>query len=207
MFAYALTIFTGAFLLFQVQPLIGKYILPWFGGSPGVWTTCMLFFQTAARRIRVCPFLHQVAEAEIPGGTAPRAACPGAGAAPDHAGRQLETAGGRRSDVAYPGAAHRQLGAALFCALGHRAIDAAVVQPDQSRPLALPALRPVERRLVAGLAQLSVFFRASPLAPCPGQPMVGRPRPLRAGLRLLRLAATPARRSGCASRCRRRRGN
>jgi hypothetical protein len=45
MFAFALTIFTGAFLLFQVQPLIGKYILPWFGGSPGVWTTCMLFFQ------------------------------------------------------------------------------------------------------------------------------------------------------------------
>jgi spermidine synthase len=43
--SFALTIFTGAFLLFQVQPLIGKYILPWFGGSPGVWTTCMLFFQ------------------------------------------------------------------------------------------------------------------------------------------------------------------
>jgi len=45
MLAFALTIFAGAFLLFQVQPLIGKYILPWFGGSPGVWTTCMLFFQ------------------------------------------------------------------------------------------------------------------------------------------------------------------
>src|SRR5438552_7352815 len=45
MFPYALTIFLGAFLLFQVQPLIGKYILPWFGGSPAVWTTCMLFFQ------------------------------------------------------------------------------------------------------------------------------------------------------------------
>ncbi|PWU19237.1 MAG: ferrichrome ABC transporter permease, partial [Verrucomicrobia bacterium] len=42
---YALTIFLGAFLLFQVQPLIGKFILPWFGGGPGVWTTCMLFFQ------------------------------------------------------------------------------------------------------------------------------------------------------------------
>ena len=42
---YALTIFTGAFLLFLVQPLIGKYILPWFGGAPAVWTTCMLFFQ------------------------------------------------------------------------------------------------------------------------------------------------------------------
>jgi hypothetical protein len=42
---YATTIFTSAFLLFQVQPLIGKYILPWFGGSPAVWTTCMLVFQ------------------------------------------------------------------------------------------------------------------------------------------------------------------
>jgi SAM-dependent methyltransferase len=43
---YALTIFLSAFLLFQVQPLIGKYILPWFGGGPAIWTTCMLFFQT-----------------------------------------------------------------------------------------------------------------------------------------------------------------
>ena len=45
MLRYALTIFLSAFLLFQVQPLIGKYILPWFGGTPSVWTTCMLFFQ------------------------------------------------------------------------------------------------------------------------------------------------------------------
>ena len=43
--SFAVAIFTGAFLLFLVQPLIGKYILPWFGGSPGVWTTCLLFFQ------------------------------------------------------------------------------------------------------------------------------------------------------------------
>ena len=35
----------GAFLLFQVQPLISKAILPWFGGATAVWTTCMLFFQ------------------------------------------------------------------------------------------------------------------------------------------------------------------
>ncbi|MEI7903047.1 MAG: hypothetical protein WCK89_22640, partial [bacterium] len=42
---FALTIFAGAFLLFQVQPLIGKYILPWFGGGPGIWTICLLFFQ------------------------------------------------------------------------------------------------------------------------------------------------------------------
>ncbi len=41
----AATIFLGAFLLFQVQPVISKMILPWFGGSPAVWTTCLLFFQ------------------------------------------------------------------------------------------------------------------------------------------------------------------
>jgi hypothetical protein len=45
--AYAVTIFTSAFLLFQVQPLISKFILPWFGGSPAVWTAAMLFFQVA----------------------------------------------------------------------------------------------------------------------------------------------------------------
>jgi len=45
MAVYALATFAGAFLLFQVQPLMGKYLLPWFGGSPGVWTACLLFFQ------------------------------------------------------------------------------------------------------------------------------------------------------------------
>jgi predicted membrane-bound spermidine synthase len=42
---FSLLSLLSAFLLFQVQPVISKYILPWFGGSPGVWTTCMLFFQ------------------------------------------------------------------------------------------------------------------------------------------------------------------
>ena len=37
--------FTGAFLLFLGQPLVGKYVLPWYGGGPGVWTACLLFFQ------------------------------------------------------------------------------------------------------------------------------------------------------------------
>lgn len=42
---FPLTIFLSAFLLFLVQPMIGRYILPWFGGGPAVWTTCLLFFQ------------------------------------------------------------------------------------------------------------------------------------------------------------------
>ena len=70
MILYAATIFLSAFLLFQVQPLIAKIILPWFGGSAAVWTVCMLFFQVlllagylyshayARMRIAVLRYLH-----------------------------------------------------------------------------------------------------------------------------------------------------
>jgi hypothetical protein len=47
MAVYAATIFVSAFILFLVQPLMAKQILPWFGGSAAVWTTCMVFFQVA----------------------------------------------------------------------------------------------------------------------------------------------------------------
>src|ERR687897_2776853 len=43
---YAATIFLSSFLLFLVQPIIAKQILPWFGGSAAVWTTCLVFFQS-----------------------------------------------------------------------------------------------------------------------------------------------------------------
>jgi spermidine synthase len=45
MIYYALSIFVSAFLLFQIQPMIARYILPWFGGTPAVWSTVQLFFQ------------------------------------------------------------------------------------------------------------------------------------------------------------------
>jgi hypothetical protein len=45
MFLFAATILLSAFLLFLVQPIIAKQILPWFGGTSAVWTTCMVFFQ------------------------------------------------------------------------------------------------------------------------------------------------------------------
>jgi hypothetical protein len=47
MLIYASVIFLGALLLFLVQPIIAKQILPWFGGSAAVWATCMVFFQMA----------------------------------------------------------------------------------------------------------------------------------------------------------------
>jgi hypothetical protein len=45
MLLYAAAISLSAFLLFAVQPVIAKMILPWFGGTSAVWSTCMLFFQ------------------------------------------------------------------------------------------------------------------------------------------------------------------
>jgi len=68
---YAATIFLSSFLLFLVQPLIARLILPWFGGGAAVWTTCMLFFQVLllggyayahglARQRRLEPIVHTV---------------------------------------------------------------------------------------------------------------------------------------------------
>jgi hypothetical protein len=45
MLLFAATVFASAFLLFLVQPIIAKQILPWFGGNASVWTVCMVFFQ------------------------------------------------------------------------------------------------------------------------------------------------------------------
>src|SRR5216683_2689822 len=41
----AAAVFLSSLLLFLIQPIVAKAILPWFGGSAGVWTTCMFFFQ------------------------------------------------------------------------------------------------------------------------------------------------------------------
>jgi hypothetical protein len=44
---FAVTLFLSAFLLFLIQPMIGKMLLPYLGGTPAVWNTCMVFFQAA----------------------------------------------------------------------------------------------------------------------------------------------------------------
>jgi hypothetical protein len=45
MVVFTVAIFTSASLLFVVQPMVGKLLLPKLGGAPAVWNTCMLFFQ------------------------------------------------------------------------------------------------------------------------------------------------------------------
>ncbi|MBN2494173.1 MAG: fused MFS/spermidine synthase [Deltaproteobacteria bacterium] len=47
MFFFAAAIGLAAFLVFALQPLLGKVLLPWFGGGPAVWSTCLMFFQLA----------------------------------------------------------------------------------------------------------------------------------------------------------------
>ena len=60
---YAATIFLSSFLLFLVQPLIARLILPWFGGSAAVWTTCMLFFQVVL--LAGYAYAHQIGRAHV----------------------------------------------------------------------------------------------------------------------------------------------
>ena len=67
MLLYAITISLSAFLLFEVQPIIAKIILPWFGGTSAVWTTCLnenrrtlrwRRSQRLRRSLPRAPFLH-----------------------------------------------------------------------------------------------------------------------------------------------------
>jgi predicted membrane-bound spermidine synthase len=44
---FVTAVFASAFLIFGVQPMVGKHILPWFGGVPSVWMICLAFYQTA----------------------------------------------------------------------------------------------------------------------------------------------------------------
>lgn len=62
---YTATLFLGAFLLFWIQPMFAKIILPGLGGSPAVWNTAMMFFQTAL--LAGYAYAHLVAQ--TPGGS------------------------------------------------------------------------------------------------------------------------------------------
>ena len=54
---FVVAILASAFLIFLVQPMVGKRILPWFGGAPSVWALCLAFYQTTlflVTRTRIC---------------------------------------------------------------------------------------------------------------------------------------------------------
>lgn len=95
---FSITLFVAAALLFAVEPLVGKLLLPKFGGAPAVWNTCLVFFQASLlagygyahlisrglpRRVQIALHLIVVAAAwlALPIATSPRWLPPG-GASP-----------------------------------------------------------------------------------------------------------------------------
>ena len=96
--AFAATMALAGFLLFQVQLVLGKFILPWFGGSASTWLVCLLFFQVALLAGLCARLCHHAAVADPPSGAgADRPSWPEPAAAADHALRELEAAGCERS--------------------------------------------------------------------------------------------------------------
>ena len=172
---FAATILTSAFLLFEVQPLLSKFILPWFGGSPAVWTTAMLFFQVML--FAGYAYAHLLTrlfaprwQAIVHSGLLIAAACllP---IAPDAAWKP--------TDAGEP--TWRILALLAVCVgLPYLVLASTgpLVQAWYSRVypqvVALSAVRAVERRFAGGTAQLSVLFRAGTRHLEPGLVVVGR---------------------------------
>ena len=143
---YACTIFSSALLLFLVQPVMARAILPWFGGSAGVWTTSMLFFQV----LLLLGYLYAHAITRRLGPRTCRSLHAGLLAAsvallPIVPGARVETGWRRKPGVAHPRPAHGFGRAALLPAGLHHAARPILVRGHRRR--ALPALRGLEPRL------------------------------------------------------------
>ena len=61
---FGIAIFASAFLLFQVQLLLGEFLLPWLGGTSAIWATCLLFFQVLFLGVYI--YAHKIASAFCP---------------------------------------------------------------------------------------------------------------------------------------------
>ena len=184
MLAYACTVFLSAFLLFAVQPMIGKIILPWFGGSAAVWSTCLLFFQAALlagyfyadRSTRWLKPKPQATAAYRSDGDQP-------GGAPHPAIPELGAHQSRRSVSAHPAAAHGNHRSSLPAALHHQPAAASLVCGRQTRRDPVSTVRAVQFRFAARAAQLSSDRRTDVHHARAGLWMVGDLRRVRRHLR------------------------
>ena len=195
---YAITIFCSAFLLFLVQPIMAKQILPWFGGS----AECLddlprLFPARAAARLRLCgsgraPTSCTRAVAAARG--AARAELPDAA---DRSRRALETAGRREPGAIDSRPARAYGGTAVFPAVDDQPARAVVVRATVSRSQPVSAICSVESRVDAGAGRLSVRARTMGDDSNAILRLVGRLRAVRAvvrRMRLVRLAHSPGER-------------
>ena len=170
MLLYALTILVSAFLLFQVQPVIAKIILPWFGGSAAVWTVCLLFFQMVlllgylyahalARYLK--PRMQMVVHVGLL--AVSLAALPIYPAAK----WKPSPADGPHRGHSRPAGHYR--GAAVFSAVHHRAAGAGVVRAAVQGSRAVPFICALERRVDVRAAELSGAVRAGVYHPPAGR--------------------------------------
>ena len=169
MLLYSLTIFLSAFLLFQVQPIIAKMILPWFGGTSAVWSTCMLFFQVVLLlgyvyahwlNRKLNPRRQAVAHIAV--------LAISLAALPDPAESFLEKHRRRAAVAAHPGAAGCDRRVAVFPAVLDQPAVAGMVCAETQERVAVPAFRALELRVPAGAAQLSAGGRTESGGPLTG---------------------------------------
>ena len=157
MLLYAATIFVSAFLLFLVQPVMAKQILPWFGGSAAVWTTCLVFFQTALLAGYAYSDLavHRLAprtQIKVAHGAARscRSRCCRSFRAP-----HWKPTGAENPSWLILVPARRDDRAAVFPAVDDEPAGAGVVRPCAARREPVSAVRAVESRVDAGARRLS----------------------------------------------------
>ena len=189
MLVYAASIFLSAFLLFQVQPLIAKFILPWFGGSAAVWSAALLFFQLvllAGYLYAHCLIRYLTPRQQF--WTHASLLIASLATLPIVPSAMWKPSGGGRSDAAHSAAAGRDRRAALRAPFRDQSVAAGVVSADPRRRDSLSPLRALEFRIDAGAAQLSVRDRTSHGSLAPGAGLVHRLRRLRDALHIRSLA-------------------
>ena len=167
-----------------MQPLIAKLILPWFGGSAAVWTSCMLFFQMAL--LGGYAYAHW-----LNGQRGPAADVHPLGLlalsflfAADSALRVVEAdRAGKTRCCGFSGCSTATVGLPYFLLVVHQSAAAIVVFARERRRDAVPVLRAFECRLHAGAADVSGAGGALSDEPAAGVDVVGQLRCVRAGLR------------------------
>ena len=203
---FPLTIFLGAFLLFQVQPIMGRYILPWFGGGPAVWSNCLLFFQVALlggyayahwlgsrRDVRLQAFVHiGLLLGSLFSSRSDRAPPPGS-----RSGRQP-----LRQDTI---SARRHRWRSLPAVVGNWPALAALAYPNRAREITVAFVCAIEPGIVSRSAQLPFRAGAVLAPPLAGLDLVGLVRGVCSFVRLDGVADARGRRPILATRARRRR--
>ena len=199
---FAATIFISAFLLFEVQPLIAKQILPWFGGSAAVWTTCMLFFQVAL--LLGYAYAHAVTRSQ----NSQRQAWLHIGllalsvfTLPIIPSVWWKPAGSDDPLFSNLRAAWRDHWPAVPAALLHQSLAAIVALAYLCRRCALPAVRAFEFRFHAGAVELSVSNRTEAHQRTTSLELVGGIRRVCVALRMDGVPV--AQRRHCGTGCRR----